>query len=62
MKWSMTRMSTKLKACLSVLVKSSFACEGSAIPLGWLWANITAAALKAAFPFVKRSRYENSFK
>ena len=43
--WSSTRTSTNDNACLRACVSSSSDLLGSATPLGWLCANITAAAL-----------------
>src|SRR5262249_42130357 len=46
MMWSKTRTSTSASASRNVRVSSSSARLGSAAPDGWLWARITAAALK----------------
>ncbi len=44
MKWSSTRMSSKPSAAFRLRVSASSAREGSATPLGWLWARMMAAA------------------
>ena len=45
-RWSSTRTSTSASALFSVCVRNSSARDGSAAPEGWLWARITAAALR----------------
>src|SRR6266496_1256642 len=51
MKWSRTFTSTKASACFRFCVSNSSARLGSATPEGWLWANTTAAALRAKVYF-----------
>src|SRR5690606_19168820 len=44
-KWSSRRMSTSASACFRRAVTARSAALGSALPLGWLWTTMTAAAL-----------------
>lgn len=48
MKWSRTRTSTSARAFLRVSVRAWSAWLGSPTPEGWLWARITAAALRSS--------------